>query len=187
MKIDFTFERFKHLVIDISIIFVVILLSVVLVSTDLEQKILSNFKGNEFIAYLLGGIFSVNLVTSVPAYAFFVKAVTPDNFSMVLLGLALGSVFGDLVIFNFLKFRVVENIIKIFKDNQNLTKVLKTRKQYIRLLLVLIGSIVIMSPLPDEVALLIMGFSRIENKYFIPIAFILNLLGNYIFLSIVVS
>jgi hypothetical protein len=187
MKIEFSFERFKHLIIDISIILLVILVSVILVSTDLEQKILTSFKGNEFIAYLIGGIFSVNLITSVPAYTFFVKIVTPDNFALVLFGLALGSVIGDLIIFNFIKFRLVDNIIKIFKSNDKVSKLLKTRKQYVRLILVFIGGLFIMSPLPDEVALLIMGFSKIKNIYFIPIAFILNLLGNYIFLSIVVS
>jgi len=187
MKIEFSFERFKHLLIDISIIGIVIFLSAVLVSTDLEKQILSNFKGNEFFAYLLGGIFSVNFITAVPAYTFFHKIVTPDNFALVLLGLALGSVIGDVLIFNFIKFRIVENIIKIFKTNPQVSKVIKTRKQYLRLLLVFIGGLIIMSPFPDEIALLIMGFSRIKNLYFIPISFILNLLGNYIFLSIVVS
>ena len=186
MKIEFSFERFKHLIIDISIIFVVVILSVILVSTNIEQRILSNFKGNEFLAYLVGGIFSVNFITAFPAYAFFSKIVTPDNFALVLLGLALGSVIGDVIIFNFIKFRIVENIIKIFKTNEKVSKVIKTRKKYLRLLLVVIGSLVIMSPFPDEIALLIMGFSRIKNLYFIPIAFILNLLGNYIFLSYVV-
>jgi hypothetical protein len=187
MKIEFSFERFKHLILDVSIILFVILISTLLVSSDIEQKILSNFKGNEFIAYLLGGIFSVNFITAVPAYTFFHKIVTPDNFAMVLLGLALGSVIGDVVIFNFIKFRIVENVIKIFKTNPQVTKIIKTRKQYLKLILVFLGGLIIMSPFPDEIALLLMGFSRIKNLYFIPISFILNLLGNYIFLSIVVS
>lgn len=187
MRIDFSFDRFKHLIIDLFIIGFVVLISILLVSTNLEEKVLSNFKGKEFWAYLAGGIFSVNFVTAVPAYAFFHKAVTPDNFAQVLLGLALGSVIGDTLIFNFIKFRIVENIIKAFKNNKRISKVLKTRNQFSRLLLILLGSLIIMSPFPDEIALLIMGFSRIKNLYFIPISFILNLFGNYIFLSIVVS
>jgi hypothetical protein len=187
MKLEFSFERFKNLLIDLTIIFIVIFISSLLVATDLEKQFLVSFKGNEFWAYLIGGIFSVNFVTAVPAYTFFHKIVTPDNFAIVLLGLALGSVIGDLVIFNFIKFRIVENIVKIFKENQKISKIIKTRKQYLRLILIFIGSVIIMSPFPDELALLIMGFSRIKNLYFIPISFILNLLGNYIFLSIVVS
>lgn len=187
MKIEFSFDRFKHLIVDISFISLVVFLSAVLVSTDLEQRILSNFKGNEFWAYLIGGIFSVNFITAVPAYTFFHKIVTPDNFALVLLGLALGSVIGDTLIFNFIKFRIVENIIRIFKTNEKVSKIIKTRKQYIRLILVFLGGLIIMSPFPDEIALLLMGFSRIKNLYFIPISLILNLLGNYIFLSIVVS
>jgi hypothetical protein len=187
MKIEFNFERFRHLIIDISIIGIVVLLSVLLVSTDLEKKILSNLDGNEFVAYLVGGIFSVNFITAVPSYTFFHKVVTPDNFALVLLGLAVGSVIGDVIIFNFIKFRIVDNLIKIFKTSKSVTKIIKTRKQYLRVLLVFIGSLIIMSPFPDEIALLIMGFSRIKNLYFIPISFILNLFGNYIFLSIVVS
>lgn len=187
MKVEFSFARFKDLIIDLSIIILVVFLSGLLVSTDLEKQILTNFKGNEFWAYLIGGIFSVNFVTAVPAYTFFHKIVTPENFSQVLLGLALGSVIGDTLIFNFIKFRIVENFIKIFKTNEKISKLIKTRKQFLRLILIFVGSLIIMSPFPDEIALLLMGFSRIKNLYFIPISLILNLLGNYIFLSIVVS
>lgn len=187
MKLEFSFERFKNLLIDLTIVSIVIFISSLLVATDLEKQFLTSFKGNEFWAYLIGGIFSVNFITAVPSYTFFHKIVTPDNFSVVLLGLALGSVIGDTLIFNFIKFRIVENVIKIFKENQRISKIIKTRKQFLRLILIFIGSIIIMSPFPDELALLIMGFSRIKNLYFIPISFILNLLGNYIFLSIVVS
>jgi hypothetical protein len=186
MKINFSFDNFRHLLIDVFIISIAIFISAVLVSTDLEQKILDNFKGNEFFAYLLGGIFSVNFITAVPAYTFFHKIITPDNFALVLFGLAIGSVIGDIIIFNFIKFRIVENLIKIFKTNPNVSKVLKTKKQYLRFILVFIGCLIIMSPFPDEIALLIMGFSRIKNLYFIPISFALNLLGNFIFLSIIV-
>jgi hypothetical protein len=187
MKIRISLENFRHLLIDFFIILFVIIVCILLVSTNLEERILSNFKGQEFWAYLIGGIFSVNFVTAVPAYTFFHKAVTPDNFSTVLLGLALGSVIGDAIIFNFIKFRIVESIVKAFKDNKNLAKIIKTRNQVVRLILIFVGSVIIMSPFPDELALLIMGFSRIKNLYFIPISFILNLLGNYIFLSAVVS
>jgi len=187
MKIKISLENFKHLLIDFFIVTFVIVVCVLLVSTNLEEKILSNFKGREFWAYLIGGIFSVNFVTAVPAYTFFHKAVTPDNFSTVLLGLALGSVIGDTLIFNFIKFRIVESIIKAFKENKTFAKLIKTRNQVTRLILIFVGSVIIMSPFPDELALLIMGFSRIKNLYFIPISLILNLLGNYIFLSAVVS
>lgn len=184
MKIEKLIKRLRPLFIDFIIIIFVIVLSFLLVFSDFEKVILSNFENNKWIAYIIGGIFSVNFITAFPAYAFFHNIVTQENFYLILFCLALGSVIGDTLIFNFVKFRIVESIIHLFDHNPAVIKILKNKNKWVRLLLILFGGFIIASPFPDELAVLLIGLSHIKNKYFIPISFLLNLGGNYILLSL---
>lgn len=40
-----------------------------------------------------------------------------------------------------------------------------------------LGALVIASPLPDELGLMMLGFSKIKTSFFVPISFLLNFLG----------
>ena len=46
-----------------------------------------------------------------------------------------------------------------------------------RWLIAFLGALIIASPLPDELGLTMMGFSKIKTSLFIPISFLLNSLG----------
>ena len=177
-------ENHKELFIDIVVIFVVILFSVILVSSKIEERILSNFRGFEFVPYLLAGIFSTNMITAFPAYAFMGKIVTPENFNLLVAMGTLGSVIGDNIIFTFIKFRLIESLIKSFKNNKFVTSILKTKNYVLKGVLVLVGSLIIMSPLPDEFGVLLIGVSRIKHRYFILLSLMLNSLGTYLFLKL---
>lgn len=184
MNIQKIIKRLKPLFIDFLIIIFVIFLSFLLVFTNIEETILSNFENHKWVAYLLGGVFSVNFITAFPAYAFLTKVVTPDNFYLILFCLAIGSLIGDLLIFNFVKFRLIESLLHLFDHNPFVLKIVRNKNKWIRGILLLTGFFIIASPFPDELAVLLIGFAHLKNKYFIPISFLLNLGGNYILLSL---
>lgn len=177
-------KKHKELFIDIVVIFFVIIFSIILVSSRIEERILSNFKGLEFIPYLLAGIFSTNMITAFPAYTFMGKIVTPENFNLLVVMGTVGSVIGDNIIFTFIKFRLIESLIKSFKHNKFVTSILKTKNYILKGVLVLVGSLIIMSPLPDEFGVLLIGVSRIKHRYFILLSLMLNSLGTYLFLKL---
>src|SRR3989304_3240061 len=51
------------------------------------------------------------------------------------------------------------------------------RLRFFRWLIAFLGALVIASPLPDELGLMMMGFSKMRTLFFIPISFLLNSLG----------
>lgn len=177
-------KRHKELTVDFVVIFVVIAFSLVLVSSNIENTILSNFKGYEYIPYFLAGIFSTNFITAFPAYTFMAKVVTSQNFLLVTAMGAVGSVVGDTMIFSFIKFRLIESLIKSFKHNKFVISILKTKNHILKYLLILVGCLIVMSPLPDEFGILLIGLSRIKHRHFIILSLMLNSLGTYMFLRL---
>ena len=49
--------------------------------------------------------------------------------------------------------------------------------KFFKWLIPFMGALVVASPLPDEIGLAMMGFSKIRTSLFIPISFLLNFLG----------
>lgn len=186
MTADFLWKYYKnhkHLLFDILVIIIVLLISTLLVTSNIEERILSNFVGYEFIPKFLAGIFSVNFITALPAYTFLLKVVTEQNFWTVVFMTSIGSVVGDTMIFSFLKFRLLESLLKSFKKNRHVVSLLRTKNKILRGLLILVGFGVMASPLPDEVAVLLISLSRINHKYFIIISLVLNFIGAYLLFS----
>lgn len=177
-------KKHKELTIDFVVIFFVIIFSLLLVTTRVEEKVLGNFVGFEYIPYFLAGIFSTNFITAFPAYTFLAKVVTPENFWLVTAMGAVGSVVGDTLIFSFIKFRLIESMVKSFKHNKFVISILKTKNHILKYLLILVGCLIIMSPLPDEFGVLLIGLSRIKHRHFIFLSLMLNSLGTYLFLRL---
>lgn len=177
-------KKHRELAIDFVVILVVIIFSLILVTTKIEDTILGNFKGYEYVPYFLAGIFSTNFITAFPAYTFLVKIVTPENFWLVASMGAIGSAVGDTLIFSFIKFRLVESLIKSFKHNRFVISILKTKNHILKYLLILVGCLIIMSPLPDEFGVLLIGLSKIKHRHFIILSLMLNSLGTYMFLRL---
>lgn len=177
-------KKHRELTIDFVVIFFVVIFSLILVTSKIEDKILGNFVGFEYIPYFLAGVFSVNFITAFPAYTFLAKIVNHENFWLVTSMGAIGSVIGDTMIFSFIKFRLLESMIKSFKHNRFVISILKTKNHILKYLLILVGCLIIMSPLPDEFGVLLIGLSRIKHRHFIILSLMLNSLGTYLFLRL---
>jgi hypothetical protein len=176
-------RKLRSLLLDVVFINIALIFSLFLVTSDIEKSILSNFAGYEFISYILSGVFAVNMITALPALAFQFKIVTIENFYNLVFFVSIGNVLGDLILFNFIKFRLVESLMKFFKKNQKVMSILKTKNPLLRAILIIAGGSIIISPLPDELGVLFLGFSRIKNLYFIPLTWILNYLGTFLILG----
>ncbi len=88
-----------------------------------------------------------------------------------------GGVIGDLIIFHYLKNTVFEELKPFYKNHGRkvVNKLIKT--PYFSWLIPIVGAAIIASPLPDEIGLSILGFSKIKLPDFIVLTFLLNTLG----------
>lgn len=89
----------------------------------------------------------------------------------------LGAVFGDLIIFKFVRNRLVQEIKPIYEQfgGKHLSHVLHTK--YFSWTLPVIGALIVASPLPDEVGVTLMGISKLKTWQFVLISLTLNVLG----------
>lgn len=89
----------------------------------------------------------------------------------------LGALFGDFIIFKFVKDDLSEDASRLYKKygGDHLTHVL--RSKYFHWTLPVIGAIIIASPFPDEIGVSLMGISKMGTFKFVLVSFILNTLG----------
>ncbi|MCK9351932.1 MAG: hypothetical protein WCT49_01380 [Candidatus Paceibacterota bacterium] len=137
-----------------------------------------------YFGAFLAGIFFVSTFTVAPAaVVIFYLAAQMDIWAVALMA-GLGAVTGDFLIFSFLKDGVFEEIRPVFRrlTGERLQKLFET-PHFGRLSMVL-GAIIIASPLPDETGLALLGLSKIKRWQFFLLSFLLNSIGIFITISL---
>jgi hypothetical protein len=133
---------------------------------------------------------SLGYIGAFVAGALFVLSFTAATGIVILLVLAeqlhpievtivagLGAVFGDVVIFRFVRDELVKEVSPIFKrfGGKHLTTLLHTK--YFSWTLPFIGAIIIASPFPDEIGISLLGISKMTTVKFLILTFVLNSIG----------
>ncbi len=96
-----------------------------------------------------------------------------------------GAVIGDLIIFRFVKDNLVKELELIYDHidtDHHFKKVLHSK--YFSWSLPVIGSLIIASPLPDEIGVSLLGISRMKTYKFLLFSFFLNATSILLTLSI---
>lgn len=166
-----------HLLIDALVIIFSIILTVVLVRSGWLEHWLA--VGNIWLNSFMAGIFFTSIFTAVPATASLVQLTQNNSVWLVAFIGSLGALGGDLFIFNFIKDRLKQDIIYLLSFNQPRHQRIKVifKQRLFHWLLPLVGALVVASPLPDELGLVLLGLSKIKRWLFIIISLALNFLG----------
>lgn len=163
---------------DVAIIFLSILIAFILAETGIIMRILTSTKGFELIGSFIAGMFFTSIFTTAPAIAALGEIARTNSIGLVVLFGGAGAVIGDLIIFRFFRNKLSDHLVELVK-HQGMGKRVKAlfRLRLFRWFTVLLGGLVIASPLPDELGLMMLGFSKIKNPIFIPVSFLFNSLG----------
>jgi hypothetical protein len=135
------------------------------------------FSGAPIIASFFAGFFFTSIFTTAPAIAALFEICQQTPVALVALFGGLGSVCGDFIIFRYIQDDVSEDISFLFgkKKYTRLFHVFHTR--LFEWSLPFLGAIVIASPLPDELGLTLLGFSKVKRGQFFLISFVFNSIG----------
>ena len=172
-----TDRRIRNVAIDIGIIVLSIFLAILLVNTDVLHGLLNLFGGLGMLANFIAGMFFTSIFTTAPAIvALGSISITNSILQTALIG-AVGAVFGDLIIFHFIRDRFSEDLMDLFSRSRRarLSKIVKT--PLVRYINFIIGAIIIGSPLPDELGISLLGFNKMKTRWFVVISFVFNFLG----------
>ena len=94
-----------------------------------------------------------------------------------------GTVVGDAVILKFLENKMTIELRPLIRKLRIEAAVRYLRHSRFRWVLVLVGAIVLASPLPDEAGLALMSVSRLGRHHVLLICFVLNFTGMWLLMA----
>ena len=163
---------------DIGIIVLSIIVGIILIKTGAIEEILKQTRNLWFLDSFIAGMFFTSIFTTVPAIVALgeIAQLSQSVFLVAIFG-GLGALCGDLIIFRFMRDRFGEDILGLIRNSGNSRFRSIVRLKSFRWLTFFLGALVIASPLPDELGLTMMGFSKTKTSLFIPVSFVFNFLG----------
>ena len=167
----------NNLMRDLGIIALSIIIAVVLAKTGILKNLLISTQEWEILGSLLAGIFFVSVFTVAPAAVVLVEIAQSNSVLLVAFFGGLGALIGDLLIFQFIKDNLTEDISYLMEGKKWKRFIKIFHLKFFKWLIPFIGALIVASPLPDEIGLAMMGLSKMKTSLFIPISFILNFLG----------
>jgi len=163
---------------DAGIIVLSVLIAVILWQTGVLGNLLNSGQQVEFVGSFIAGIFFTSVFTAAPAVLAFGEIA--QNHSLIITAFmgGLGSVVGDLIIFHFIKERFSTHILELINQKGGFLRVKHVFKhRFFHWLTLLVGCLIIASPLPDELGISLLGFSKTKTSLFALLSFILNFSG----------
>ncbi len=166
---------------DIGIIILSILVAVILMQTGVLAHLLESIQEFRFLSSFVVGLFFTSVFTTAPAIVAFGEIVQTHSLLLTAFWGALGAMCGDFIIFRFMRDKFAEHLLEVLQI-QGMGKRLKLlfKRKFFHWLTLLLGGLIIASPLPDELGLSLLGFSKIKTSRFLPLSFTFNFIGIFL-------
>lgn len=179
-KIDYYRNiRRDFLLLGLSIIF-----TIFLARFGVIESILSISAGWAIVTSFVVGVFWTSVFTISPASMAIAHLSRSVDVVTIASWGAFGAMLGDLVIFSFIRDIFSEDIKGAIKASRFKRVLSHTHFSFLRWFGPLIGALVIISPLPDEIGLGLMGVSKMKTRYLIPATLVLNFIGIFLIAAI---
>jgi len=134
-----------------------------------------------YIGTFLAGILYVYSFTAAPATVLLLNFSYYQNFYLAALCASLGAFVGDLMLYKLLKHSFKEELVKL--ANEKIIIAIKRRlpEQILKFLVPVIATLVMVTPLPDEIGIVLLASSKnVKTRTFIILSLVLNIIGIFI-------
>lgn len=170
--------RRKKVFRDGLLIAISVFLAVLIHQSGNLEKLLESLFGIYFIigAFITGIFFASTFTVAIAASVFLSFAQTHNPLTIAIIG-GLGAFVGDSVIFKFLKDDLIADFEYLEKTFPWGTAKRIVHSKMIIWFAPLLAALVIASPLPDEVGLIMLASIKLKYRHFFLISFVLNTLG----------
>jgi len=174
IKEEKKFIRYEWKHYNTILFFLVLLLTLESFLTGSLERFLQNLGKYEYIGAIFAGFFYTYGITSpFSVAAFFILADMLDIWLLAFLG-ALSSIVSEFIIYDFTRIET-KKLLKSQKIRG--WKIPKLKYTSLKKLSLIIAGLIIASPLPDELAAVLLGSENYDYKKFLVLAFIFNFLG----------
>lgn len=170
-------SEMRKLIDDFFVIGMSIAFALLLLKTHAIQYTLTSTKELEIVGSFMGGMFFTSLFTTAPAMVALGEIAQAYSPLMTALIGAFGAMIIDTIIFLFFRDRLSDHMVSLTKKKGKKEKVKHAFKTHFKWMPFIIGGLIMASPLPDELAIGIMGFSKMDLKPFMLASYLFNFLG----------
>lgn len=167
----------NNLMRELAIIVFSIIIAVIMVKTGVLKSLFVSTQEIKFIGSFIAGIFFTSIFSAAPATVVLAEIAQSNSIFWVAFFGGIGALVGDLVIFRFIKDTLAEDFNRLIKKIKSERLATIFRLKLFKWLIPFLGALVVASPLPDELGLMMMGLSKMKTSLFVPLSFLLNFLG----------
>lgn len=163
---------------DLGLLGLSIVVAIIFSQSSVLEKLLVSAQEYKILGSFIAGLFFTSVFTTAPAIVALGEISQVFSLFTVAFFGAIGAVVGDMLIFYFVKERFSEHLTELFA-HQSFSKRVRVlfKRRSFRWITFLVGGLVIASPLPDEIGISILGFSKMKPSRFILLSFVCNLVG----------
>ena len=163
---------------DVAIIILSIFVAIILIKTEVLVRLLISTKELEMLGSFIAGMFFTSIFTTAPAIVALGEIANANSVFITALFGGMGALVGDLIIFKFIKNRLSEHLMELIGHQSGVKRLRVLFKlKYFRWLTFLAGGFIIASPLPDELGISLLGFSKMRTSFFMVLSFSFNFVG----------
>ena len=160
---------------DIGTVIISVFVAIFIVESGIMHEILQSTESH-IIGSFIAGIFFTSVFTTALSIVVLGEIAAGNSIFITALFGAAGALVGDLIIFRFVRDRLSEDLMEFIKKGHPKLRALFYSRAY-RRFLPFLGALVIASPLPDELGLVMLGAAHVKTKHFVMISFVFNFLG----------
>lgn len=155
-------------------------LFVLTLDTALVQTLLSRVNSLGLVGIFISGLLFVSFFTAAPALVLLLAAA--DNFSPLTIAIVAGagSLAGDWIILKIFEERIAYELLPLAKKFKLFPLLRLLRLKIFRPIALGLGILFIMTPLPDEMGVALLGLSHLKLYKLLVLCFILNAFGIYL-------
>ncbi|MDP3997517.1 MAG: hypothetical protein Q8P73_03390 [bacterium] len=170
-------HNYKNLYQDFGIIILSVLIAVLLAQSGALERFVVAIGELRMMGSFIAGILFTSIFTAAPATVLLGEFAQANSAWTVAFIGALGAVTGDYIIFHFIRDRFSSDILTLLQQHryQRMKNIFRLRSS--QWMLGAIGLFIIASPLPDELGVTLLGFSKTKRRFFLLISFTANFLG----------
>jgi uncharacterized membrane protein YdjX (TVP38/TMEM64 family) len=137
-----------------------------------------------FVGAIIAGMFFVSTFTIAPASIVLFILAQSYPFWLISILAGFGAMIGDLTIFQIIRERELDDeLMDLFREMGGKKIIHIFQSKSLRWTLPFIGALIIISPIPDELGIGLMGISKLKMPKFLLISYILNTIGIFFLLS----
>lgn len=161
---------------DILIIAASVTFAIFLAQEDIVPRVLA-MSGFLPIEAFIAGFFFTSLLTLAPATVAFIEMAQFAPLVQMAAWGAGGAVVGDLVLFLLVRDYISEDLMRLLRGSWGKKTRALFRTPLLSWAVPVMGAIAIASPLPDEVGIAMLGLSKTDLRFLIPVSYAMNFLG----------